>query len=396
MAFEDRPPTISHPRLFLRFLRFGLQAFGGPVAQIDMIRRALVEEDRWLSRERFNRLLAVMQALPGPEAHELCVHMGIRAGGRLGGLLAGLGFMLPGLVLMLAAGWAYAAFAPSHDLLAGAFLGMQTAVLALILRAVHGIGRQVLESRLLWLLAAAALTATLAGVSFWVVLGGAGAVHALAGMGRPGAAVVAVLATVLAALLLHTTGGPLPAHPLADVGTAGVAALFWAGLKGGMLTFGGAYTAIPYMRADTVGRGWITDGAFLDGVALAGILPTPLIMFGTFVGYVVGGFTGALAVSAGLFLPAFGFSLVFYERLESLVENRTLHALLEGVAAATVGVIVATALQLGSGAAARVPDLWPAVAIFTVTLGVVWVWKSRFAAPLLILAAGAAGWAAFA
>jgi len=115
-------------------------------------------------------------------------------------------------------------------------------------------------------------------------------------------------------------------------GAAGAAALFWAGLKGGMLTFGGAYTAIPYMRADTVGRGWISDGAFLDGVALAGILPTPLIMFGTFVGYVAGGPVGALAVTAGLFLPAFGFSLVFYERLESLVENRTLHALLEGVA----------------------------------------------------------------
>ena len=102
-ALDDaRPPDLSYPALFLRFLRFGMMAFGGPVAQIAMIRRELVEEERWIGSDRFNKLLAVMQVLPGPEAHELCVHLGIRAKGRLGGLLAGLGFMLPGLVLMLA------------------------------------------------------------------------------------------------------------------------------------------------------------------------------------------------------------------------------------------------------------------------------------------------------
>ena len=102
-----RPPAIALPALFLKFLRFGCLAFGGPVAQIAMIRQALVEDERWISKPRFNRLLAVLQVLPGPEAHELCVHLGIVARGRLGGLLAGLGFMLPGFVLMLAAGWFY-------------------------------------------------------------------------------------------------------------------------------------------------------------------------------------------------------------------------------------------------------------------------------------------------
>ena len=96
------PPPITLTALFWRFLRFGMLAFGGPVAQIAMVRHALVEEERWIAPERFNRLLAVMQALPGPEAHELCVHLGMIRRGRIGGLLAGLGFMLPGFVLMLA------------------------------------------------------------------------------------------------------------------------------------------------------------------------------------------------------------------------------------------------------------------------------------------------------
>lgn len=95
----DAIPHVTLPALFLKFLRFGCLAFGGPVAQIAMLRQSLVEDERWLDRARFNRLLAVLQVLPGPEVHELCVHLGIMARGRIGGVLAGLGFMLPGFVL---------------------------------------------------------------------------------------------------------------------------------------------------------------------------------------------------------------------------------------------------------------------------------------------------------
>lgn len=129
------PPRLTLTALFLRFLRFGVLAFGGPVAQIAMIRRELVEQERWIDSSRFNRLLAVMQVLPGPEAHELCVHMGIMARGRLGGLLAGLGFMLPGLVLMLLAAWAYSELAGQSATLVAVFVGVQATVLD------HGPGR---------------------------------------------------------------------------------------------------------------------------------------------------------------------------------------------------------------------------------------------------------------
>src|SRR5688500_6244873 len=93
--------------LFLRFLRFGALAWGGPVAQIAMIRQELVDEEHWVDNAHFNRVLAVYQVLPGPEAHELCVYFGMRSGGRWGAVLAGLGFMLPGFVLMLLLSWAY-------------------------------------------------------------------------------------------------------------------------------------------------------------------------------------------------------------------------------------------------------------------------------------------------
>ena len=181
---EAQPPELSYPALFLRFLRFGMMAFGGPVAQIAMIRRELVDEERWIPSDRFNKLLAVMQVLPGPEAHELCVHLGIRAKGRLGGLLAGLGFMLPGLVLMLALAWAYTRLPIQGTLLGAAFLGIQAAVIAVIVRAVHRIGEHILFDPWLWAAAIAAAAASLAGVSFWIVLPAAGAAYALGSTGR--------------------------------------------------------------------------------------------------------------------------------------------------------------------------------------------------------------------
>ena len=174
--------------------------------------------------------------------------------------------------------------------------------------------------------------------------------------------------------------------------TTGILALFVAGLKGGLLTFGGAYTAIPYVRADTVGRNWLSDGAFLDGVAIAGVLPAPLVIFATFVGYVVSGWTGAVAITVGMFLPAFAFSMIFFERLERIVEQPALHRLLDMVAAAAVGIIAATVIQLGLATAERVPSPWPALVILLAAAIVVWRWKSRWVAPALVVAGGLAGW----
>lgn len=391
---EPAPPILTYPALFLRFLRFGAMAFGGPVAQIAMIRRELVDQDRWISSGHFNRLLAVLQVLPGPEAHELCVHLGMRARGRIGGLLAGLGFMLPGFLIMLGIGWAYVSLVPVMGVLAGAFLGVQSAVVAVIMRAVHKIGGHILEDRWLWSIAGLGLIATLIGVGFWIVLLGGGVAYALVKGGRAFLAVAVVAAAVVVAVLLHRVA-PVVEPGVAIGMSAGTLAMFWTGLKAGLLTFGGAYTAIPYVRADTVGRGLIGDGTFLDGVAFAGVIPAPLVIFCTFVGFVVGGWAGALAMTAGVFLPAFAFSMIFYERLEAVVADERLHRLLAGVAAAVVGIIAATSLQLGWATLERVPSLPVAVAIFVLAFAAIWFWKSRYATAVILALAALAGWLLF-
>lgn len=384
---DPSPPRLSLLQLFLRFLRFGVLAFGGPVAQIAMVKQALVEEERWISPARFNRLLAVMQILPGPEAHELCVHLGMVARGRIGGLLAGLGFMLPGFVLMLGAAWLYKDWIVGNPAMAPVFLGVQIAVLAIILRAVQRIGTHILEDRLLWLIAAASLGATLAGVPFWIPLIAAALIYSFAA--RPVVAAAVFVAAVVLAFIVSGAGPATRAHIAAS--EAGIIALFIAGLKGGLLTFGGAYTAIPYVRTDTVGRGWLSDASFLDGVALAGMLPAPLVIFATFAGYVAGGLPGAVAITAGMFLPAFAFSMIFFERLEAVVENPALHRALAGVAAAVVGVIAATLLQLGWVTALRVSSPISGIAIFAGAVAAVMLLKGKWVAPALVIGAGVAG-----
>lgn len=397
------PPALSPAQIFARFLRFGLLAFGGPVAQIAMIRREVVDEERWLSSGRFNRLLAIYQVLPGPEAHELCVHIGMLAGRRLGGFLAGLGFMLPGFGLMLLLSWLYFTIDITASALGSIFLGVQVAVIALIARAVHRIGAHVLLDGWLWIIGSAAAIGAVLGASFWVTLPAAGLAYMLARRDRHMLACAVLPVAAVVAFLAGSDGGllqslaPVQANPPQAVNAqhATVWALFFSGLKAGLLTFGGAYTAIPFVHDDAVNNGWMTDAQFLDGLALSGILPAPLIIFSTFVGYVAGGPLGAIAMTAGIFLPAFGFSLILYDRLERVVENKSLHSFLEGVTAGVVGLIAATTAELAIAVASRLPSVPEGLLVFAPALGVLYLWQSKLNVVLVIVGSGALGWLLF-
>ena len=394
---DDLPSAETPLKIFLRFLRFGLLAWGGPVAQIAMIKRELVEEERWVTPSRFNRLLAIYQVLPGPEAHELCVHFGMMKGQRLGGLLAGIGFMLPGLVLILAIAWLYQRLDLQQPLLAAVFLGIQIGVIALIVRATHRIADHSLTDRWLWAIGVAAGAGAALGVSFWITLPAAGIAYAALESRRYLAAGLVVAAA--ASLALWIGGNPLLVGSqvtggrgeIASAGSVGALALFLSGVKAGLLTFGGAYTAIPFIRGDAVGRGWISEGQFLDSLALSGVIPAPLIIFATFVGYIAGGLAGALAITAGIFLPAFAFALLFYDGLERVIEDERLHRFLEGVAAAVVGLIAVTAVQLGWNVSQAVPSLAVGAAIFVAGLALLYFWRSKLSVPLVVLGSGVLG-----
>jgi chromate transporter len=324
--------------IFIRFLKFGCLAWGGPAAQIAMIKRECVDEEMWISDWSFKKLLAVYQILPGPEAHELCVYFGRLRGGKMGGFLAGLGFMLPGFILMLGLSVLYVeANLAGH--LGDLFYGLTAAVGALVARALVRLSKSFISDVPLAIIAVVGFALTLwLGITFVLVLLGGGIAYELWTNGRRWTHRANSFAITPLAVLAVATGA---------ITVSLTAAIFFEGLKAGLLTFGGAFTVIPFLREAAVeNHHWLTASQFNDGLAMGGILPAPLIIFSTFVGYIAGGLGGALVMTLGIFLPAFVFPIFLHRQLVAVSENERLHPFLLGVAAAVIGLIAAVTVTI--------------------------------------------------
>jgi chromate transporter len=347
----------SPASIFLRFLKFGLLAWGGPAAQISMIHRECVVEDRWVSEETFKKTLAVYQVLPGPEAHELCVYFGRTRGGKLGGFAAGLGFMLPGFLLMLGLSILYveADLAGNLDDL---FYGLKAAVGAIVARALVRLSRNFVTDVPLAVIAVAAFALTLfASAGFALVLLGAGLAYELWTNGRSWTRRVGSFSPAPIALALVAGTVSLSLSLTAEV--------FLEGLKAGLVTFGGAFTVIPFLQEASVeAQGWLTQDQFVDGLAMGGVLPAPLIIFSTFVGYLADGLVGGLVMTFGIFLPAFVFPIFFHRQLVAVAENPRIRPFLLGVAAAVIGLIAAVTVDIVEAGVVDVPTAMLAVLAF--------------------------------
>ncbi len=371
--------TESPGAIFLRFLRFGALAWGGPAAQIEMIKRECVDEEGWVDEETFKKTLAVYQVLPGPEAHELCVYFGRTRGGKMGGFLAGLGFMLPGFVLMLGLSVLYveADLAQHLDEL---FYGLKAAVGAIVARALVRLSRSFITDIPLAVLAVAAFVLTLfASASFLLVLLGAGLAYELWTNGTRWTRRTHSLA-LSPAVLLGAAAGALTLSLTAEI--------FWEGLKTGLVTFGGAFTAIPYLHDVAVdGQHWLTEQEFVDGLAMSGVLPAPLIIFSTFVGYLAGGLAGGLAMTLGVFLPAFVLPIFFHRGLVRIAENPRIRPFLLGVAAAVIGLIAAVTVDILDASIVDVPTAILAAAAFAALTR----WHGKLTVVAVVLGCGLVG-----
>jgi chromate transporter len=369
----------SPAAIFARFLKFGALAWGGPAAQIAMIKRECVDEEGWVDDATFKKTLAVYQVLPGPEAHELCVYFGRIRGGKLGGFLAGLGFMLPGFLLMLALSVLYVE-ADLSDNLDELFYGLKAAVVAIIARALVRLSQTFITDVPLAALAAAAFALTVfADAGFVIVLLGAGLLYELWTNAKSWAGRSHSFSLSLPVALLVLAGA---------ITLSLTAQIFWEGLKAGLVTFGGAFTVIPYLQDVAVdGKGWLTEGQFVDGLAMGGVLPAPLIIFSTFVGYLAGGFAGGIAMTIGIFIPAFVFPIFLHRQLVAVAENERLHPFLLGVAAGVIGLIAAVTVEIVD---TGIVDIATAVLALVGFLALN-VWHGKLTVLYVVLGCGAVG-----
>jgi chromate transporter len=343
-----------------------------------MIKRECVDEERWVDEQTFRKTLAVYQVLPGPEATELCIYFGRLRAGKLGGLLAGLGFILPGVALMLGLTILYveADLAGQVDEL---FYGLKAAVCALIAAALVRLGRTFLSDGPLIAIGVGSFALTLfAEASFVIVLLAAGLAYEVWANGSRW-------------LGRATAISPLPALGLVLAGAVTVsltAEIFFEGLKAGLVTFGGAYTVIPFLHDRAVdSQHWLTEGQFIDGLALGGALPAPLIIFSTFVGYLAGGLAGGIAMTVGIFLPAFVIPIFFHRQFVAAAENERIHAFLLGVAAGVIGLIAAVAIDIADESIVDVPTAVLALVAFAALLR----WHSRITVVAVVFGCGLIG-----
>jgi chromate transporter len=299
---------------------------------------------------------------------------------------------------MFALSWLYVAYGIHSPFFRAMFQGMQPAVAALIVRSVHRIGGHALhDDHWLWGIALVAGLAQLLHIHFAINLMVAGVAYIL--VKRKYVPLAVGLSVAFMAWLAFVAFG-LGADQRAVISTAeslairspSLLSLFFSGLRSGLLTFGGAYTVIPFLQNDAVEVGrWMTHVQFLDGLALSGLLPAPLIIFSTFVGYIGGGPWGALVLTFGIFAPAFAFTLIGHEYVEHLVENQAAHAFLDGVTAGVVGLIGATALSILNATIVSL-QAW---VIFTLALITLFRWKAKWAVAIVVLGAGVIGWLLF-
>ena len=344
-----------------------------------MIKKECVDEERWVDPATFKKTLAVYQVLPGPEAHELCVYFGRVRGGKVGGFMAGLGFMLPGFLLMLGLSALYV-----HANLAGhlddVLYGLKAAVAAIVARALVRLSQTFISDGPLALIAVAAFALTVfADAGFVLVLLGAGLIYELWTNARIWIGRTSSISLSAPAVLVFLSGA-ITLSLTADI--------FWVGLKAGLVTFGGAFTVIPYLHDVAVtGKGWLSEGQFVDGLALGGALPAPLIIIATFVGYVAGGLAGGLAMTLGIFIPAFVLPIFFHRQWVALAENARFHAFLLGVAAGVIGLIAAVTVDIVD---TGIVDGWTA-ALAIVAFAALNRWHGKLTVLYVVVGCGLAG-----
>ena len=346
--------------------RIGVLSFGGPAGQIAMMHKIVVDDHKWLGERQFLNALNFCMLLPGPEAMQLATYVGWRLHGIHGGLAAGLLFVLPGAVVVLALAMAYAAFGtvPAVEAL---FLGVKAAVLVIVIEALLRIAGRALRRGADWIIAAASFVAIFfLDAPFPLIILGA----ALAGL--------ALALTANAQPEHEQAAGTEPVRPARTAATVALWLAVWvvplallaialgtdhvltqAGLffsKLAVVTFGGAYAVLAYMAQQAVETyGWLDAGEMLDGLGLAETTPGPLILVTEFVGYlaayrqgggvpVLMGIAGAIVTLWATFAPCFLWIFAGAPYIERIGSNARAAGALAGVTAAVVGVILNLAL----------------------------------------------------
>ena len=352
------------------FLRLGVTAFGGPAAHIAMMRTEVVERYRWLTNREFLDLLAATNLIPGPNSTELAIHLGYKRGGVPGLLLAGSCFILPPCLIVSTIAWSYVRYEdmPQIDWF---MYGVGPVIIAIVVHSLCKLAASAVRGPATALIGMLATGLSLAGWNELALLAFGGIAMVIARQGLSG-----VLVGTVATL---GTSGTLLAHAVTSSGvpfTLTRLTLFF--LKVGSILFGSGYVLLAFLRADLTARwSWLTDQQLIDAITIGQVTPGPVFTTATFIGYLLGGWIGAVLATVGIFAPGFLFVWCSQPLIPKLRASNLTGALLDGIVSTSLGLMAAVTWQLAYSAIVDVPTagltIAATVVLFTLHLNSAWL-----------------------
>ncbi|CAE6764515.1 MULTISPECIES: chromate transporter [Paraburkholderia] len=374
-------PGYTLGQMILYMLRLGTFGFGGPVALVGYMHRDLVERRRWISEQDYKEGLALAQMMPGPLAAQLGIYLGYVHYRVVGATAAGIAFVLPSFLMVVALGWAYAQFG-GLSWMQAVFYGVGAAVVGIIAMSAYKLTRKTVgKDKLLWaiFLVLAVVTVVTESEIAWLFIGGGllnwfwrappkwlgkGGLNALAVAQAPG------VSGVLSGL---------------DLPLLGQIGLFFA--KAGAFVFGSGLAIVPFLYGGVVTEHhWLNDKQFVDAVAVAMITPGPVVITVGFIGYLVAGFSGACVAALGTFLPCYLFTVLPAPYFKKYGKLPAVKAFVDGITAAAVGAITGSVIVI---ARRSIVD-WPTVVLALVTVVLLWRFK-KLQEPVIVVAAALFG-----
>ena len=336
------------------FLRLGFTAFGGPAAHIAMMHDEVVVRRGWMAEQHFLDLVGATNLIPGPNSTEMAIHIGYERAGWRGLIAAGICFIMPAVLIVLALAWAYVEYGntPQGDAL---MYGIKPVIIAIVVQALSRLVPTALKGPLLATIGIGALALYLLGVNELLVLfGGALLVVAIQAVRRFPSTV---------AMLLPLAGLESGLRQAGTNNPVSLDRLFLIFLKVGALLYGSGYVLLAFLRNDlVVNYGWLTDQQLLDAVAIGQFTPGPVFTTATFIGYVLAGIPGAIVATLGIFLPSFFFVALLARIVPYIRKSPWTAAFLDGVNVAALGLMAGVTWQLGRTALIDIPTILLALA----------------------------------
>jgi chromate transporter len=365
----------------LLFLRLGATSFGGPAAYIALMHHEIVVRRKWVDDQKFLDIMGAVNLIPGPNAVEVASHLGLIRAGWLGLITAGGLFILPGAAAIMVVAWAYVKYG-SLPQVGWVLYGVKPAVIAIIAQAIWSLAKTGIKKPILIIVGLGVLVLYLFGLNeILLLLGGAALVllvqSGLRSIRRPAGLFI------LPAIFLTL---PLPGFA-AEVTAFSQTTLFLTFLKMGATLFGSGYVLLAFLNSEfVVHLGWLTHAQVVDALAVAGqITPGPVFNSAAFVGYLLGGWPSALLAALGIFLPSFILVALLSRFLPAMRKSWWAGSFLDGINAASLGLMAAVAIQLG-----RAVIIDPFTIIITIVALFV-VLRFKMSSVWLVLGGGALG-----